>query len=46
VEAYDLGMPKDLNHEFAGLESEEAVKKEFDELKQKLEQSEKKAAEG
>jgi phage shock protein A len=46
VEAYDLGMPKDLNHEFAGLESEEAVKKEFDELKQKLAQSEKKAAEG
>ncbi|MDA1064657.1 MAG: PspA/IM30 family protein, partial [Proteobacteria bacterium] len=46
VEAYDLGVPKDLNHEFAGLEAEEAVNKEFDELKQKLAQGERKAAEG
>jgi len=46
VEAYDLGMPKDLNHEFAGLEAEDAVNKEFDELKQKLAQSDGQAAEG
>jgi phage shock protein A len=46
VEAYDLGMPKDLNHEFAGLESEESVQKELDELKQRLAQSENKVAEG
>ncbi len=26
VEAYDLGLPKDLNHEFASLEAEDAVK--------------------
>ena len=36
VEAYDLGLPKDLNHEFAGLEAEESVKKELDELKARL----------
>ena len=46
VEAYDLGIPKDLNHEFAGLEAEESVQKEFDELKQKLAQNDKKVAEG
>ncbi len=33
VEAYDLGLPKDLNHEFAGLESEESVNKELNALK-------------
>ena len=33
VEAYDLGLPKDLNHEFASLEAEESVKKELDALK-------------
>ena len=26
IEAYDLGLPKDLNHEFASLEAEESVK--------------------
>ncbi len=36
VEAYDLGLPKDLNHEFASLEAEESVKQELDELKQKV----------
>jgi phage shock protein A len=36
VEAYDLGMPKDLNHEFAGLEAEESVKKELDALKARV----------
>jgi len=36
IEAYDLGLPKDLNHEFAGLEAEELVKKELDELKQRV----------
>ena len=36
VEAYDLGLPKDLNHEFAGLESEESVKKELDALKKRV----------
>jgi len=46
VEAYDLGLPKDLNHEFAGLESEESVQRELDELKQRLAQSEAKVAEG
>ena len=36
IEAYDLGLPKDLNHEFAGLEAEESVKKELDELKRRV----------
>ena len=36
VEAYDLGLPKDLNHEFAGLEAEESVKEELDALKEKV----------
>ena len=36
VEAYDLGLPKDLNHEFAGLEAEESVNKELDELKERV----------
>ncbi len=36
VEAYDLGLPKDLNHEFAGLEAEESVKDELDALKQRV----------
>jgi phage shock protein A len=33
VEAYDLGLPKDLNHEFASLEAEEAVARELRDLK-------------
>jgi len=36
VEAYDLGLPKDLNHEFASLEAEESVQEEFDELKRRV----------
>jgi phage shock protein A len=36
VEAYDLGLPKDLNHEFAGLEAEELVNKELDALKERV----------
>jgi phage shock protein A len=36
IEAYDLGLPKDLNHEFAGLEAEELVEKELEELKQRV----------
>ena len=37
VEAYDLGLPKDLNHEFASLEAEDAVKDELDALKRRVE---------
>ncbi len=36
IEAYDLGLPKDLNHEFAGLKAEESVQKELDELKRRV----------
>jgi phage shock protein A len=36
VEAYDLGLPKDLRHEFASLEAEESVQKEFDDLKRRV----------
>ncbi len=46
VEAYDLGLPKDLHHEFASLEAEESVKKELDELKQRIAKDQKKVAEG
>jgi len=45
VEAYDLGLPKDLNHEFASLEAEESVKDEFDALKRRV-AAEKTAATG
>jgi phage shock protein A len=36
VEAYDLGLPKDLDHEFASLEAEESVKQELDALKKRV----------
>jgi phage shock protein A len=36
VEAYDLGLPKDLRHEFASLEAEESVQQEFVELKRRV----------
>ena len=36
VEAYDLGLPKDLNHEFASLEAEESVAEELDALKRRI----------
>ncbi len=35
VEAYDLGQPKGLEHEFASLEAEEAVNRELAELKRR-----------
>ena len=36
IEAYDLGLPKDLNHEFAGLEAEESISRELDDLKRRV----------
>ncbi|MFT5501285.1 MAG: phage shock protein A [Woeseiaceae bacterium] len=36
IEAYDLGLPKDLNHEFAGLEAEESVAEELANLKKRV----------
>ncbi len=39
IEAYDLGLPKDLNHEFASLEAEESVAKELSDLKQRVARS-------
>ena len=46
VEAYDLGLPKDLKHEFAGLEAEESVQKELDDLKERVAAEKKQSAEG
>ena len=39
IEAYDLGLPKDLNHQFASLEAEEAVARDLDELKRRVAKS-------
>ncbi len=36
IEAYDLGLPKDLTHEFASLEAEESVEKELSDLKKRV----------
>lgn len=36
VEAYDLGLPKDLKHEFASLEADESVTRELDALRKKV----------
>lgn len=36
IEAYDLGLPKDLTHEFASLAAEESVEKELNDLKQRV----------
>ncbi len=36
IEAYDLGLPKDLTHEFASLAAEESVEKELHELKRRV----------
>jgi len=36
IEAYDLGLPKDLNHEFASLEAEDSVARELQDLKQRV----------
>ncbi len=38
VEAYDMGLPKDLNHEFAGLEAEETIERDLDALKKRVQQ--------
>jgi len=50
VEAYDLGLPKDLNHEFASLQAEDSVKEELDALKKRVagdtEEEKKDVAEG
>ncbi|MDH3533140.1 MAG: phage shock protein PspA [Gammaproteobacteria bacterium] len=46
VEAYDLGLPKDLDHEFAGLEAEESVQQELEDLKQRVAAEQKRSAEG
>jgi phage shock protein A len=45
IEAYDLGLPKDLNHEFASLEAEESVQKELDDLKRRISGEHKQAVE-
>ncbi len=44
IEAYDLGLPKDLTHEFASLEAEESVQKELDELKRRIQRDSRPAA--
>jgi phage shock protein A len=36
IEAYDLGLPKDLNHEFASLEAEDSVAEELRDLKRRV----------
>jgi phage shock protein A len=36
VEAYDLGLPKDLQQEFASLEADESVAREFADLKKRV----------
>ena len=36
VEAYDLGLPKDLDNEFASLEAEEAIREDFERLKARV----------
>ena len=36
IEAYDLGLPKDLTHEFASLEAEESVERELNDLKKRV----------
>jgi len=46
VEAYDLGLPKDLNHEFAGLEAEDSVREELEALKNRVAADVDKVAEG
>ncbi len=45
AEAYDLGRPRDLNHEFAGLEAEESVSEELDALKRRVAGEKRKSAE-
>ncbi len=45
VEAYDIGLPKDINHEFASLEAEELVSEEFNALKDRVAAEKKQMAE-
>jgi len=45
IEAYDLGLPKDLNHELAGLAAEESVARDLDDLKKRVSGSVDRAAE-
>jgi phage shock protein A len=45
IEAYDLGLPKDLNHELAGLAAEESVARDLDDLKKRVSASVDRAAE-
>ncbi|MBT8091636.1 MAG: phage shock protein PspA [Gammaproteobacteria bacterium] len=45
VEAYDLGLPKDIGHEFANLEAEELVSEEFNALKDRVAAEKKQTAE-
>ena len=46
IEAYDLGLPKDLNHAFAGLEAEESIARELDDLKKRVQPREENRTEG
>jgi phage shock protein A len=46
VEAYDLGLPKDLNHEFASLEAEESVERELESLRRRVAAETKPTVEG
>jgi phage shock protein A len=43
VDSYDLGLQKDLDREFAGLETSEAVEEELAALKKKIRPAEKSA---
>ena len=45
VEAYDMGLPKDLNHEIAGLAAEESIEKDFDALKRRVAEADHKPTE-
>lgn len=44
VEAYDMGLPKDLNHEFAGLAAEESVERDLDALRKRVREADSKTA--
>ncbi len=44
VEAYDLGLPKDLKHEFAGLESEDEVARDLAALKRRVAEAQENSA--
>lgn len=44
VESYDMGLPKDLNHEFAGLEAEETIERDLEALRKRIDESDRKHA--